>query len=288
MTSTLITGGNTGIGFETARALAAEGHDLIITSRSAAAAEEAARQIRSEHPTAVVHPLPLDLSDFATVRSFAAQVLAIFPQLDVALFNAGVMAPPYTQTGDGFELQFQANYLGHFQLYQLLREALLAGGGKVINVSSASSEHSECDSLSDFQALARVAEAAYDGLTSYRASKLAQVLFTVALDRREGAQGLASYALHPGIVNSDLFYRGRSDFFKTLARPFVWLGYKSGRILTPAQGAATSVYLAANEVRPSGEYWADKALRPMNPIARDVALGRDFWEWSMSLLPERK
>jgi NAD(P)-dependent dehydrogenase (short-subunit alcohol dehydrogenase family) len=285
MTSTLITGGNTGIGFETARALAAEGHDLIITSRSLAAAQNAAKRIRSEVPAAVLHPLQLDLSDFVSVREFAAEAAAIFPQLDIALFNAGVMTPPYTQTGDGFELQFQANYLGHFQLYQLLRGALLANGGKVISVSSLASERSECTTLADFENLARVVEADYDGIISYRASKLAQVNFTVELDRREGAQGLRSYAIHPGIVNTDLFYRDRSQALKTLARPFVWLGYKTGRILTPEQGAATSIYLATNDVLPSGAYWADEAVRPMNPVAQDEVLGRDLWAWSESLLP---
>lgn len=285
MTATLITGGNTGIGFETARALAAEGHDLIITSRSLASAQNAAKRIQAEAPDAAVHPLQLDLSDFVSVRAFAAEALAIFPQLDIAIFNAGVMTPPYTRTGDGFELQFQTNYLGHFQLYQLLRSALLANGGKVISVSSLASERSECSTLADFQNLAQVFEADYDAMTSYRASKLAQVIFTVELDRREAAQGLMSYAIHPGIVNTDLFYHGRSQAFKTLARPFVWLGYKSGRILTPEQGAATSIYLAANDVEPSGKYWADKAVRPMNPVAQDEALGRELWAWSKSLLP---
>ena len=285
MTSTLITGGNTGIGFESARALAAKGHDLIITSRSLVAAQNAAERIQAETPSAAVHPLQLDLSDFTSVRDFADEALAIMPELDVALFNAGVMAPPYSMTADSFELQFQANYLGHFQLYHLLRSALLTNGGKVINVSSLASERSECVTLSDFQDLARVTEADYDGMISYRASKLAQVIFTVELDRREAAQGLTSYAVHPGIVNTELFYRGRSDAMKTLARPFVWLGYKSGRILTPEQGAATSIMLAANDVQPSGAYWAEETVRPMNPVAQDEALGRDLWAWSESLLP---
>lgn len=285
MTSTLITGGNSGIGFETARALAAKGHELIITSRSLEASQNAAKRIQAETPAAAVHPLQLDLSVFESVQAFAAQALAIFPALDVALFNAGVMTPPYTKTVDGFELQFQANYLGHFQLYQLLRTALLANGGKVISVSSMSSERSECATLSDFQELAHVSEADYDGMTSYRASKLAQVILTVELDRRQAAQGLTSYAIHPGIVNTGLFYRGRSEALKTLARPFVWLGYKTGRILTPEQGAATSIMLATNDVQPSGAYWADEAVRPMNPIAQDEALGRDLWAWSESLLP---
>ena len=136
MTNTLITGGNSGIGFETARALAAQGHDLIITSRSHAAAVAAASRIIAESPAAIVHPLTLDLSDFHSVRTFAAAARDLLPVLDIAIFNAGVMAPPYEQTSDGFELQFQANYLGHFQLYLLLREALLAAGrSKVINLS---------------------------------------------------------------------------------------------------------------------------------------------------------
>ena len=214
MTRTLITGGNTGIGFETARALAMQGHELIITSRSLASATTAVARIRQEVPTAVIQPLALDLNDFDSVRAFGANALEIFPSLDVALFNAGVMVPPYGQTVDGFETQFQANYLGHFYLYLLLRDALRAAGGKVINVSSLASERSEADSLAAFQDLARVFEAAYEPMTSYRASKLAQVLFTVELDRREAQHGLRSYAIHPGIVNTELFYRNRSEVFK--------------------------------------------------------------------------
>ena len=127
MTTTLITGANSGLGFETARALAVRGHDLIITSRSLASAQEAAQRIRAETKTAVVHPLVLDLNSFAAIRDFAARSTAIFPVLDVALFNAGVMIPPYALTGDGFETQFQANYLGHFALYQLLRDVSTCG-----------------------------------------------------------------------------------------------------------------------------------------------------------------
>ena len=94
MTSTLITGGNTGIGFESARALAAKGHDLIITSRSLEAAQNAAKRIQAETPAAGVHPLQHDLSDYVSVHDFADEALAIKPELDVALFNAGVMATP--------------------------------------------------------------------------------------------------------------------------------------------------------------------------------------------------
>ena len=128
--------------------------------------------------------------------------------------------------------------------------------------------------------MAQVSEADYEAMASYRESKLAQVLFTVELDRRDGPRGLRSYAVHPGVVNTDLFYRGRSSLFKAVARPVAWLGTVTGRLKTAAQGAETSVYLAANDVLPGGEYWADGAVRAMNPIGRDEPLGHDFWEWS--------
>ena len=281
MTTTLITGANGGLGFETARALAVRGHELIITSRSLASAQEAAQRIRAETKTAVVHPFALDLNSFAAIRDFARQATTVFPTLDVALFNAGVMIPPYGLTGDGFETQFQANYLGHFALYQLLRESLLAAAApKVISVSSLSSERGTCDTADCFATMAQVSEAKYEAMTSYRESKLAQVLFTVELDRRDGPRGLRSYAVHPGVVNTGLFYSGRSGLFKAVARPVAWLGTVTGRLKTSAQGAVTSVYLAANDVLPSGEYWADEAVRDMNPIARDESLRHDFWEWS--------
>lgn len=286
MTTTLITGGNTGIGYETALALAKDQHELILTSRSLTSATAAAARIKQEVATAVVQPLALDLNDFSNIHAFAQRAIEMFPALDIAIFNAGIMAPPYALSADGYEVQFQANYLGHFYLYLLLREALLAGGGKVINVSSMASERSEASTLADFQRLAQVSEAAYDGMTSYRASKLAQVLFTVELARRDGDHGLRSYAVHPGIVNTELFYRDRSELFKQLMRPFVWLGYQSGFILRPEDGAATSIYLAQNDVEPSGAYWADESQREMNPIARDKALAASLWEWSQEIVPE--
>jgi NAD(P)-dependent dehydrogenase (short-subunit alcohol dehydrogenase family) len=289
MTTTLITGANSGIGFETARALASHGHGLIITSRSLDSAQQAAQRIREETGTAVVHPLALDLNSFASIRDFAQQATAVFPVLDVALFNAGVMIPPYALTGDGFETQFQANYLGHFALYQLLRPSLLAAAApKVISVSSLSSERGTCDTVDCFAALARVNEADYEPMASYRESKLAQILFTVALDRRDGPHGLRSYAVHPGVVNTDLFYRGRSSLFKAVARPLAWLGTVTGRLKTAAQGAETSVYLAANDILPSGEYWADEAVRPMNPIARDESLAHGLWVWSDTIVANGK
>lgn len=277
----LITGSNTGMGFETALALARAGHTVLVTSRTQADAETACRAIAQETPNARLLALQLDLASFASVDAFASQVSALVDTLDTAIFNAGIMTPPYRLTEDGFESQFQVNYLGHFYLFQRLFPTIARGAQKkIINISSLSSEKGACRSVADFAAIARVDEANYQAMTSYRESKLAQVLFTVALADRYGEQGFKSYAVHPGVVNTNLFYRRGPALYKRLMQPLAKLGYLTGRLKTPAQGAETAIYLAENDIEPSGEYWADKAVRAMNPIARDIALANDLWAWS--------
>ncbi len=277
----LITGSNSGMGFETALTLARGGNNVLVTSRTYANAEAACQAIGEQAPAARCRPFQLDLASFASVNAFAESVQGAVGTLDVAIFNAGIMTPPYALTEDGFESQFQVNYLGHFLLFQRLFDLIARSDQKkVISISSLSSEKGACDSVDAFAAIARVDSAAYHAMTSYRESKLAQVLFTVALADRYGDIGLKSYAVHPGIVNTNLFYRHGPGLYKQLARPLAKLGYMTGRLKTPAQGAETAIYLAENDVTPNGAYWADKAVRTINPIASDADLVRDFWTWS--------
>jgi NAD(P)-dependent dehydrogenase (short-subunit alcohol dehydrogenase family) len=188
-------------------------------------------------------------------------------------------------THDGFESQFQANYLDHFYLFQLLLELILKSAPrKVISISSSSSEKGTCDLITQNETVARVTAAAYDAMKSYRESKLARVLFTVEAARRCATEGVWSYAVNPGVVNTDLFYRNNSDFYKRIMQPLARLGYRTGRIKTPAQGADTAIYLATTDVPENGAYWADKQLRPMNPIAQNAA----FWDWSTGLTPVQR
>ncbi len=281
----LVTGSNSGMGFETALALAHAGHSVLVTSRSHADAEAACQTIAEQTPAARCLPFQLDLASFASVNAFAERVQSTVGALDIAIFNAGIMTPPYALTEDGFESQFQVNYLGHFLLFQRLYDLLAQSEHKkVISISSLSSEKGQCDSVDAFATIARVDSAEYHAMTSYRESKLAQVLFTVALADRYGDIGFMSYAVHPGIVNTNLFYRQGPALYKQLARPLAKLGYWTGRLKTPTQGAETAIYLAQNDVMPNGAYWADKAVRTINPIASDADLVRDFWTWSEEIV----
>jgi len=282
---TIITGANSGMGYETAVSLAKQNHTIILTSRQLASAQTAKQKIMQAVPTAKIIPLQLDLNSFKSIEQFANAVHDEITVLDNLICNAGVMNPPYCQTEDRFESQFQANYLGHFYLFHLLLDLLrLSSVKKVISISSLSSEKGSCKTVDDFAAIATVNEADYDAMTSYRESKLAQVLFTVELAQRFAPEGFKSYAIHPGIVNTNLFYRDHSALYKTIMKPFVGLGYLTGFLKTPARGAETAVYLATTDLPENGQYWADKKMRPMNPIAADKQLAHAFWEWSNTLL----
>ena len=283
---TLITGSNSGMGYETAVSLAKENHTIILTSRQLASAQAAKEAILQIVPAAEIMPLQLDLNAFTSIEQFSDTVHQQVESLDMLIFNAGVMNPPYSRTADGFESQFQANYLGHFYLFHLLLDLLQSSKvKKVISISSLSSEKGTCHTIDEFAAIATIDEADYEAMTSYRESKLAQVLFTVELAQRFGAEGFKSYAIHPGVVNTNLFYRGHSNFYKTVMKPFVGLGYLTGFLKTPEDGAETAVYLATNSVAENGQYWADKKIRPMNPIAANTQFAHEFWEWSNTLIP---
>ena len=122
----------------------------------------------------------------------------------------------------------------------------------------------------------------------YRESKLAQVLFTAELHNRFSSDGLKSYAVHPGVVNTNLFYRQYNALVKALIQPIAWLGYATGFFRTADKGAETTIYLATNSIQESGMYWADKKVRKHNPIADDKEFLKDFWVWSEKIVENLK
>jgi NAD(P)-dependent dehydrogenase (short-subunit alcohol dehydrogenase family) len=287
----LITGANTGMGLATAIALAKSGYGLILGCRQPALMQQAMATIRQQVPEAKIQGFELDLGDLASVRQFAATVQQQYESIDCLLLNAGVMNPPHAVTVDGFESQFQINYLGHFLLATLLLPVLLKNShSKIISISSLSSEKGVVDSAEEFFSLAKIAANDYVPMKSYRESKLAQVLMTAELQRRYGDQGLVAAAIHPGIVNTDLFYRRTSPFKKALITPLVWLGYAIGKLKTPPQGAATAIQLVQADTFVGGRYWADGAERMANPLMHDEKLAKNLWDASEKIIarhPER-
>jgi retinol dehydrogenase-13 len=278
----VITGGNTGMGYETALALARSGRSVVIACRSPEQGQRSAQQIQAQGGAAPVAVVPLDLASLASVRACAAELRSQYERLAGLICNAGIMTPPYRRTADGYEAQFQVNYLGHFLLAQLLIE-LLRGGASLISISSLSSEKGRCDSAEEFFAVGRCDAASYDAMRSYRESKLAQVLFTAEAQRRFGAAGVVAGAVHPGVVNTGLFYRNGPAWLQRIVQPLTWIGYATGRLRTPAQGAATAIDLALRGTAiPGGQYWADRQPRAPNPRMRDERLCTALWEASLA------
>jgi NAD(P)-dependent dehydrogenase (short-subunit alcohol dehydrogenase family) len=201
----LITGANSGLGLESARALAKRGATVLLACRTLDKADATARELRASTPDARVEPWALDLADLSSVQACAEQVVQRHQRLDVLLNNAGVMATPYMRTVDGFELQFGVNHLGHFaltgHLFTLLSNTPAA---RVVNVSSGAHRMGKLR-LEDPHW-----EHGYKPWPAYGMSKLSNLLFTYELARRAHVAGLLlrSVAAHPGYSATNLQYRG--------------------------------------------------------------------------------
>ena len=263
----LVTGGNTGIGRATALALAGQGARVYVACRSAAKGEGAAAAIRAATGNEAVFLLPLDLADLASVRSCAAGFLAYGEPLHVLVNNAGV-GGARGLTRQGFELTFGVNHLGHFLLTQLLLDRLVASApARVVTVSSDS--HYSARGI-DFDALRRPARG-ITGMREYAVSKLCNVLFSQELARRVADTGVHTYALHPGVVASDIWRR-----VPWPVRPLV-----TRRMLSVTDGAATSLYCATSPevASDSGLFYDSCARRDPSPVATPE-LGRELWQRS--------
>lgn len=229
----VVTGGHSGLGFETTKALAGAGAKVIVASRDPASAEKAIAGIDG------VSVEQLDLADLDSVRSFADRILAAGIHIDVLINNAGIMACPETRVGPGWEAQFAINHLGHFTLTNRLWPAL-EGGARVVSVSSAG-HHNSPIRWEDMQF-----EQGYDKWRAYGQSKTANALFAVHLDRLGREAGIRTFSLHPGKIftplqrhlsQAEMIAEGWLDADGSPADP----AFK-----TPEQGAATAVWAATS------------------------------------------
>jgi retinol dehydrogenase 12 len=262
----LVTGGNTGIGLATARALVARGGRVHIACRSEQKGEAAVAAIRAATGSDQVAFLRLDLADLGSVRAAARTFLALGEPLHVLINNAGV-AGRRGLTSDGFELLFGVNHLGHFALTTALLDCLISSQARIVNV--ASDAHFQAAGI-DFDRLRRPART-IAAMREYAVSKLCNVVFTQELGRRLAGTGVTAYALHPGVVASDIWRR-----VPWPVRPLI-----TRRMLTVDQGAQTSLYCAtAPELtQVSGRYYENCAEREPNPVATPE-LGARLWEQS--------
>ena len=296
----LVTGASGGLGLETARALAAAGAEVFLAARDAAKTAAALDTIRATVPDARLESGVLDLASLVSVRDFAKQYLATHDRLDLLINNAGVMATPFGHTADGFELQLGTNHLGHFVLTCLLAPALVAAApARIVNLSSGG--HVISDVHWDDPNFARHD---YEKWTAYGQSKTANVLFTVELERRLGARGVHAYAVHPGMIMTDLGRHLTADDVAALQamakRPSRGEnaggggGRGSGSGLPPfksvPEGAATTVWAATSpdlEAR-GGTYLEDCAVSSGHAAwALDAQAARRLWELSEELVGER-
>ncbi|KAL9560724.1 hypothetical protein ACKAV7_015041 [Fusarium commune] len=272
----LITGGNQGIGLETARALHATGATVYITARSPAKIEQGINDIVSwpeAKSKAPVYGIELRLDSLKSVRAAAKDFLAKVDRLNILILNAGVMATPEGRTEDGFETQFGTNHLGHFLLFQLLKPALLAATtpslqSRVISVASKAHRFGgiRWDDL-NFE------KDAYNPWLAYAQSKTANIYFAAELERRYADQGLHGLSVHPGYILTNL---GKYVDLSTIDLD----GPIKNALRNKAQGAATTVYAAVSKEWEGrgGKYLADfveeRQVRPgVEPTSPELGHG---------------
>ena len=272
----VITGGNTGIGKETAVDLAKRGAKVIVGCRNLEKGKAALKEIQERSGSTNVFLEKLDLASLDSVRKFADNILNSEPRLDILINNAGVMMCPYQKTEDGFEMQFGTNHLGHFLLTMLLLDRLKRSApSRIINVSSIG--HSLGTGKIHFDDIHF--EKDYSPYEAYFHSKLANVLFTRELSKHLEGTHVTANSLHPGAVRTDL--ERHFSLLSTLMVPVRWYMYKSAE-----QGAQTSIYCAVSEEMEgvSGKYLADCAIKEPSKGAQDDDAARKLWDLSLKLV----
>jgi len=271
----IVTGANSGIGFETVKALAEKGAEVVLACRNLEKANVAVKEIRSMVRKAKLEIIQLDLADLASVRKFAESFKSKYQSLDFLINNAGIMIPPFTKTEDGFEVQFGANHLGHFALTGLLMDIILATPkARIVNVSS--SAHRMGTGTIDFDNLN--AEKGYQPANAYTQSKLANLLFTLELNKRldnVGSDVIAS-AAHPGWTVTGL----QKGFLHTVSE---WFGQK------PEVGALPTLQAALDSSTKRNDYFGPSGFMEMrgyprkvdtSDAAKDANLAKRLWDVS--------
>jgi NAD(P)-dependent dehydrogenase (short-subunit alcohol dehydrogenase family) len=293
----LVTGVSAGLGVETARALAAHGATVVGAARDLEKATAATEPVRAGAANGgSLELVELDLASLRSVRACADTLNAVGKPFDVVIANAGVMATPKGETADGFETQFGTNHLGQFVLVNRIAGLLKAGGGRLVNLSSAGHRFADVD-LED----PNFERTPYSEFVAYGRSKTANVLFAVEFDRRHGAAGVRAAAVHPGVIQTELGRYMTTEVIGAMmksitesqpagAPPFTWK--------TIPQGAATSVWAGfkATPEAVGGKYCedchvaeisADPAVRGgVQPYALDPDRAKALWAKSEEMVGE--
>ena len=278
----IITGGNTGIGKETAIELATRGAKVIIGCRSKERGDKAVIDIKKQSGNDKVYLKLIDLSSFKSVRAFAQDVLETEERLDILINNAGIFKVPFQKTEDGFEMHFQVNHLGHFLLTQMLIDLLRKSApSRIINVSSLAHRRAN---ISNFENAVKTG--VQSALDRYRLSKLANIGYTRELHRRYAASNVTSYSLHPGVIITDIQKHLFNEY------PIVHKIVKSLMpvlnvfLKTKKEGAQTTICCAVEEglEKFSGEYFSDCAVSKHSKDAKNVKnddFAKRLWDFSI-------
>jgi len=266
----IVTGGNTGIGKETARELSKMGARVIIACRTPLTAQKAAEEIEksSNNKVDVMH---LDLADFGSIRQFVTQFKDRGLPCHILINNAGVMMVPFGFTKDGYETHFGTNHLGHFLLTNLMLPILKQNNARIVNVSALA--HNLITAL-DFDAIG--SPKGYQRFLAYARSKVGNILFTSELQRRLDAEGanVKVCSLHPGVIETEI---ARSvpiiNVLMNLRVSYLWLK-------TPLEGAQTSLHCALAPDIKGGAYYDNCKIAQPSPLASDPALAKKLWDIS--------
>lgn len=275
----LITGANAGIGYETALAFYEKGANVVLACRSLDNALTAMAKMQSLGGTGTLEAAWLDLSSLLAIKQFSEAFLQKHSRLDILVNNAGVMIPPASKTADGYELQFGVNFLGHYALTGYLYPLLKATpGARVVTVSSMAYLHGAID----FDNLR--SEKSYDATREYSQSKLANILFSLELQRKVKAagDGVLSLAAQPGANKTELVRHMSQEAYNAAVE-------RVGELMEPWQGALPSLYAATYPNVAGGDFYSpDKdggyrgypAKFEVAPNGLDEAVAQKLWEYA--------
>lgn len=269
----LVTGANSGLGKVVTKELAARGAGVAMLCRSRDRGETARREIASNVAGADLSLRLVDLASLGDVRRVAAELSDEFLRVDLLVNNAGIYLARREVTEDGFEKTLAVNHLAHFLLTHLLLPRLRAGGGRVVNVSSAAHRSARLR-RAPLESIIR-GEGDYDGFRAYGDSKAANILFTRELARRRGDDGLTAVAVHPGMVATRIWNQNRNigSLIARLYKPFM---------LSPESGAESILRLAtdADARAIQGGYFERSERAEPTAEASDDDLAAQLWELS--------
>ncbi|CAH2100988.1 unnamed protein product [Euphydryas editha] len=271
----IITGANTGIGFETAKDLAQRGALVIAACRNVEKGKSAVNQIIKLSRNSDVHFMQLDLASFASIKKFVEGVMGMVSRVDILINNAGIYTSTNDKTEDGFLIGMQVNYLGPFLLTSLLLPLLRASApSRIVNVSSMLYRFGDIN-FDNFENMSR-----FNSFTVYSTAKLFTMLMTIELDRQLQGSRVTVNCLHPGIVSTNIINNINIKIIKIVLKFFKSF-YKNSW-----EGAQTTIYLSVSpdvEYK-SGCYFKDCRVANVTPKAQNLVAARNLWDISEKLV----